>query len=88
MFEIQKGIPIPESRGRRGRPNTYPFAAMKVGDSFSVPVEPGRPIAYVQKSIRAAALSFAKRHGNVGHEYVTRSLREDGNLAVRIWRTA
>ncbi len=22
------------------------------------------------------------------HEYVTRSLREDGNLAVRIWRTA
>lgn len=88
MFAIQKNVPIPESRGRHGRPNNYQFADMEVGDSFSVPVKPEKTIAYVQKYLRSAAMNFARRHGQVGHEYVTRSLSEDGLPVVRIWRTA
>ena len=33
MFKIEKGIPIPEKKGRR----KYPWPQMKVGDSIAIP---------------------------------------------------
>ncbi len=46
-YQIDKGIPIPESRGRPGK---YPFADMKPGDSVLIPgkraTQLGGPLAY------------------------------------------
>ena len=88
MFEIQKNVPIPESRGRHGRPNNYPFVDMEVGDSFAVAVGPEKTIASVQRQLRSVAVSFARRNASY-QKYVTRALVEDGTgVVVRIWRTA
>ena len=38
MFEIENDVPIPPNA--RGRNNKYPWADMKVGDSFFVPGPP------------------------------------------------
>ena len=84
MFEIQKHIPIPESRGRTRMENGYPFDSMEIGDSFAVPVDPGKIVASVQKHVRSAACSPNHRKK---HKYVTRALVEDGREVVRIWRT-
>lgn len=40
MFDVQKNIPITESRGRPCLDHGYPFDSMDVGDSFAVPVDP------------------------------------------------
>ena len=85
MFEIQKHIPIPESRGRPGIANGYPFDSMEVGDSFAVQVDPGKTMASVQKHVRSVACSPNHRKK---HKYVTRSLVENERVVVRIWRTA
>lgn len=87
MFEIQKNVPTPESRGRHGRPNNYPFADMEVGDSFAVAVDPEKTIASVQRKLLSAAANFARRHASY-QKYGTRSLVEDGQPVIRIWRTA
>lgn len=84
MFEIQKNVQIPESRGRPVG-MVYPFDQMEVGDSFAVPVDATKKIASVQRDIRSAARSPNHRKS---HKYVTRSLVEDGQVVVRIWRTA
>lgn len=85
MFEIQKNVPIPESRGRPSIGMVYPFDQMEVGDSFAVPVDATKKIASVQRDIRSAARSPNHRKC---HKYVTRSLVEDRQVVVRIWRTA
>lgn len=85
MFEIQKGIPIPESRGRPCLDHGYPFDSMDVGDSFAVPVDPGTTRAAVQKHVMSVACGPKHRKNQ---KYVTRSVVEDGRVVVRVWRTA
>lgn len=74
MYEIEKGVQIPDSRWQRGRPRKYPFSEMEVGDSFVVqPTE--------RKPAITSADQWAKYHKN-GAKFVSRFV--DG--VVRIWR--
>lgn len=73
MYEIEKGIPAPKQYEKY---SSYPFEAMKVGDSFLVPK------AEIQK-VREAASHYAKRH-NQKVKFMTRS-QHDG---IRVWRIA
>jgi hypothetical protein len=73
-FTIERDVPMPTGDGR-GRPTTYPFGSMLVGDSFTVGEERGR------SAVRAAYL-YGSRHGLT---FTVRKL-ESGNY--RIWRAA
>jgi len=50
-IEINKDVPIPTGRG--GRPPSYPFGDMQVGDSFVADLE----------TVRSAAGQWGRRHG-------------------------
>ena len=68
-FVIDKNIPIPTAT--RNRATKYPWADMKVGDSFFVP---GKPKA-LYASARGRGIKIAVRPDKQG--------RKDG---VRVWR--
>ena len=72
MFKIDKKIPLPSLR----KPTThYPFAKMKVGDSFFVPVK--KPVD--ASRARCAAIQYGKRN-NI--KFATRKVTG----GIRIWR--
>ena len=70
-FVVEHNIPVPTSSGK-GRPSKYPWAVMKVGDSFFVP-----GIKTVQ--IAGVAQSQARNHGT---KWTTRAV----NGGARVWR--
>lgn len=74
-FKIESNVPPPS--GDSGRPAKYPWAEMKVGDSFRFDGAPG-----VRDRISASSRAFAKR--NAGVAFVT---RREGD-GYRIWRIA
>lgn len=67
-YRIERGIPIPTSIGAV----RYPFAKMKIGDSF-VAEEPARQAAY----------NYGGRHGK---QFTVRKINSRGE--IRIWRVA
>jgi len=86
-FIIQSGIPVPE-RGRNftGRPAIYPFAQMRVGDSFEVRLSDytgkRKTINAMQNVLSNCARKYALDH-RPGAKFVTRQI---GGAAVRVWR--
>ena len=56
MFEIQKHIPIPETRGA---PTEYPFHQMDIWDSFSVPLSARRAATSQGRWSRTESISVA-----------------------------
>jgi hypothetical protein len=74
MIKIEKKIPIPSRR--QGRNNLYPFASMKVGDSFEVKVND-------RTSLGNAARQWAAREKN-GFKFTTSAMGDK----IRIWRIA
>lgn len=92
-FLIEKGVPIPPSRGGSpGRipgkkPPMYPFGDMEVGDSFAAPRDMGVAPApsYAdrrQTAIAAHAYRWSRDH-TPGMDFTTRLV--DGST-VRCWR--
>ena len=71
-YEIESDIPAPEP-DLVGRPYVYPFARMKVGDSFEVE---GKACT----SARSSASRYAKKHG------VKFLSHKTGEAKLRIWR--
>lgn len=71
MFKVEKNIPVPERRKRKGA--SYPFAGMEVGDSFAC--EQG-DYARVQAAMR----TYSYHHGST--KFVIR--RTDNGF--RCWR--
>lgn len=71
---IEKGIPMPDAV-------KYPFAKMKVGDSFLVSWNGNRRAT--QNAVRSSIYRYCLRHKGK-KKYSCRS-QKDG---VRIWRTA
>lgn len=69
-FVIEKGIPLPESRGT----SRYPLSKMEVGDSFEITGADPR----MEKQLRAAI----GRHLN-GRKFTCRKV---GVQVFRIWR--
>ena len=74
MFKIEKGVPLPQSTR-----TAWPYSDMKIGDSFAVPI-----------AMRGKATSAMSAHKNrtPGLQFMQRSVTENGELMVRIWRTA
>ena len=70
-YAIQSEVDLPAARNGRSR---YPFAQMAPGDSFEAPEAEN-------KSVRSAAHSYGKRHGQA----FTCRRQPDGS--VRVWRT-
>jgi hypothetical protein len=64
MFQVEKGVPIPERISK----SKYPFSIMEVGDSFAVTEETfGGAQSYGYKYARAnkeknIKFSFSKKH--------------------------
>ncbi len=92
-FQIESNVPLLASKTGRtgGRDYVYPFADMRVGDSFEVPLSQfaGRStskpkLETVQSTLGNCARGYAKRH-NRKAKFVTRQI--DG-VAVRVWRVA
>lgn len=80
---IDKGIPLPPSRGALGR-TIYPFADMEIGDSIRLPVRSGKTPEQDRSRLSSCAASFCKRHPR--YKFTTRIV--DDGKAVRVWRVA
>jgi hypothetical protein len=75
MYKIETGIAIPSAtRYKGGRKPKYPFAELKVGESFLVPNKTTDKFG--------ATVTLARKR--TGMNFATRNV-EGG---VRIWRTA
>lgn len=74
MIKVDKGVPLPELQGW-GKSPKYPWASMKVGDSFFVPGK-------AQNAVSSCVGGHMRRHP--GEHYTT---RKEGD-GVRVWRIA
>lgn len=97
-FAIENGIPVPPP-SREAPPSKYPFAALNVGQSFFVGIEPddikfkseeeanrhhAEKKKAVQRRLRAAAQNYRKRNADQDLKFVVRVA--DGG--ARVWRVA
>lgn len=73
MIKIDKGVPMPETRGK---PNTYPIRELEVGDSFFAPGKIRTGMTGTMRLIRL----------ETGRTFTTRSVTEDGIAGIRVWR--
>lgn len=80
-IKIDKGVPFPPGASRGPIPK-YPWGEMAVGDSFAVPLDDRTPMTHPTR--RAAGL-WASRHGV---RFATRTVTENGERVVRVWRVA
>ena len=77
FVRIEDGIPIPQSKSARGRPDSdfqKTLTAMEVGQSFLVPED-------INRSIVSSSLTYNAKK-NEGRKYITRKVKE----GVRVWR--
>lgn len=82
-FKIEKGIPIPPSKG--GQPPVrikYPWAQMEIGDSFVVGIHPPETISGVRKRLRAAGDKWCQKHQPVAMI----KTRIEGQDQIRVWK--
>ncbi len=70
-YIIETGIPIPISG------SMYPFADMKVGNSFCVPADE-------RKTVISAASNYSRRHGE-GTKFSIRAANSEKKF-YRVWR--
>lgn len=82
-IQIDKDVPRPPPP-TVGRPFKYPFPAMRVGDSFAVPLAhattlKGEDVASAR--MRSSAISYGRKNGR---KFTVRTDREAG--VARCWR--
>jgi hypothetical protein len=56
LYKVESNVPLPKKAASPGAPTKYPFADMKVGQSFFVPEKDTSP-----KNVRASASLAQKR---------------------------
>lgn len=88
-FTVERGISVPpRTFGGRGRPPRYPFAQLRVGDSFAVTrAQYGKGAADANQMLSGVcnlARNYAKHH-NPSAKFTTRKIDEN---TVRVWRIA
>lgn len=92
FYRVQPGIPMPLKQEakpgamKKKARSKYPFATMKVGDSFAVPLgtaydKNGTPKTKARLS--SACFSYGKKHGTRYRAYALYERHE-----VRVWRVA
>lgn len=77
IYKIEQDVPLP-----LGARESYPLQGMEVGESFFAAPREGRTLNQLMACLRVSGYRFPER---------THSLRKamvDGQLGVRIWRTA
>lgn len=79
-FKIEKNVPF---TGKQNGKSKYPFADMKVGDSFFVNADPTK-VGKIRNTIISAANNFKRLVDNKNLKFVSTKL-ENG---IRIWRIA
>lgn len=82
-MQIDKNIPPPVERkfkGKGGYPSKYPFREMKAGDSVFFP---GAHKANAHHPAYMVAKGIQKRDGI---RFTLRSVMQDGQPGIRIWR--
>lgn len=64
MFEVQKGVPIPEvDRTPKGVRRKYPIEGMAEGDMFFVPDRSAKSVsAYISRIAKSVTGTFSARH--------------------------
>ncbi len=77
-YGIETNIPVPVERGSK-----YPFASLKIGNSFFVKSRDEERSA-VQNRLNAAVNNFRKTKAGTGRKFIVR--RVEGG--IRCWRTA
>lgn len=75
MYEIEQGVPVPQSGSCRTRPAKYPFRQLSVGESFFVPLSDGQSTTRLQRTLASCAARQKVK--------VQTRVMEDG---VRVWR--
>ena len=83
MIQIEERIPMPPMAV--GRPRKYPFAELRVGDSFTIPLV-GVMLRNGDKAVgrlNAAMTAYARKYGG---KFTVRTDRE--NNVARCWRVA
>jgi len=86
-FEIRDGIPLPPA-SNGGPRRKYPLSQMKPGQSFDVPLNSDASTKDIE-SIRGCisnSATYRKKHH--GEKFVTRIIRQDGDVLIRVWRAA
>ena len=84
MFSIEKNVPLPEDL-KTTQNRKYPFADMKVKDSFLVPVNRTKtPASQIKHTVDAAARLFRLRYKHTGAWQFVTKVEAKG---VRCWRT-
>lgn len=83
-IRVDSDVPLPSKSVGGITQVKYPWASMKVGDSFVFPAH-SSGIKATQRRAFAAAFGRVKAHGG---RYTTRQVEENGEHVVRIWRTA
>jgi len=78
-FTIEAGVSIPKKR-TRGADVKYPFAQLKVGQSFYVPPDAGDTLEVLMARMRNAGFRASKMYP--GTKYTLRAWE----LGVRCWR--
>lgn len=95
MYEIKKGVPIPDRPKGGGRDSKYPFGSMVDGDMVEVPIEAGETVQTCLVRIRSAAQAWRNRNGK-HMSFVVRSVDENGEpffddygfQVLRMWSVA
>lgn len=91
QFVIQSNIPLPPRTYGPGASAKYPFAAMRVGDSFAVSIadynsrgKTPATVDRVQGTLMNCAYTYARSHDRRA-KFSTRKISD---TTVRIWRVA
>lgn len=85
--KIEKNVPIPPVK--RGRPSSYGFKDMEVGDSFFVPSRRSAAGKLEKQELTMARISNALARYRKHHpefNITRRSVTEDGVAGIRVWR--
>lgn len=77
-FKIERNVPVPKRRVRNAK---YPWADLKIGDSFFVPLDGQHSLEILQNSL----LGCIRKSRNLKIEITTRI--DKPNNGVRVWRT-
>lgn len=81
---IDKGVPMPPESKRKPYEGKYPWRQMSPGDSFVYPIAKGD----VRYTYFRAQSMVRQRVLTQGEKYEVRTVEEDGQRVVRVWRTA
>lgn len=87
-FVIERGIPVSSDRQESQRPKweapKFPFAALRIGESFTVSPPDGFSLLETQNTVSGAACSYRKKQEPGSCNFTTRQI---GGRFVRCWRT-